>query len=246
MKQKSKYVINACLPIFFLAYWFIYNYRYIKPESSLTAEEKMIIINSDSMGFFCYIIVNTFFTFVYLLYINFLLNKLKDIEIIRIGKSNFFKRQFNIIWSQTLIYAALFELVNVIMNYLSLPINLLQDSKFIVLSAIHFLLLYIYFLLVGTIFILMYSTTSFKNISIWITAFIFCGLLGLNRLLNIEGLPIKDFCVFDNWYNGILNISSVIMSIIRNAIMIFICFLLAKNIFLTKDILENKSIKLNM
>lgn len=245
MKRKGKYAINVCLPIFFLIYWFIYNYRYIKPENSLTAEEKIIIINSDSKGFFCYIIVSTFFTIIYLLYINFLLNKLQDFEIIRSGKIVFFKKQLNIICIQTLIYTASFELINVLMNYFCLPATLLHESKFIILSAIHFFLLYIYFLLVGALFILMNTIVSFKSISVWITAFVFCGLLGLSKLFHIEGLPIKDFCVFDSWYNGVLNISPIIISIIKNVITICICFLLAKNIFLTKDILANKSIKLN-
>ncbi len=243
MRIRKYITIDFFLLIFFFVYWMIYNFRYFAGNSNFKSEEILTIINSDSKGYFSYIIISTLFTFVYLLCMSNSLLKIKEHEIIRYTKKYFINKQIFILITQTIIYAILFEIINLIMNYITLPYTLLSETKFLFISSIHLILLFTYFISVGAIFLLVNCLVSFKSISVWITAIIFCFFLGLYKFFNLEGLLIRDFCVFDKWFGEGLNIVFIFLSVIKNIIIVLICFVLSKTIFVSKDILDSKSAK---
>lgn len=243
MKIRKFITSNFFLLIFFIVYWLIYNLRYFEKDYFFEPEEILVTINSDSSGYFSYIIISTLFTFIYIIHLNSFFPKIREYVVIRSGKKHYLNKQIQVLIIQTITFAFLFEFTNVLMNYISLPNSLLKNVRFSFISIIHFILIFIYFLLVGASFVLINCITSFKSISIWITSIIFCFFLGLYKFFNINGLPIRDFCIFDQWFNQGLNILPIVISVVKNLIIILISFVLSKNIFLSKDILDNNILK---
>lgn len=221
--------------------WLYFNSKYYLGSLNLTDYDIIRLVNSDNMGFSCYITIGTIYTLIFLLYLNFIIPQKNENLFIRMGRKNFVFTCFKQTLFCSLCFSIVFTVINTLCNYIFFSVEILNEFKFIIFSLVYEVLLFYYFLIIGIIFISIYLCVYPKVIALAITSLTSFLMVGLKRVLYLSWLPISDICIIDYWMEGRVNLLTLILNITKNSILITLVVILLINTFQSKDILPQEN-----
>ena len=236
MKYKLK--INLLQTAFMAAYWIIYNFSII-PYGERISDYAVLsqrLMNTDGNYNGSLWAVGLIMTIVFSIAHNFSFSA-SSMAIVKYGREKYILNDIK----QTLINAFLFSLeycgVNAIFTAMICEGDLLISSKYFLLTLLYFITRFTYFLVLGSLLLLMYYIFKFKRIYMIIAVLIMLAMNSLPYLMIERGIMFFADYVNDWMLEGTFDlfeyIKNTLICIITSAILITGTRL----VFLKKDIL---------
>lgn len=236
MKYKLK--INLLQSAFMAVYWILYNYNIIpygEKISDYTILSKFLMNTGSSYNGSLWA-VGFIMTIVFSIAHNYSFSA-SSMAIVKYGRGKYILNDIK----QTVINALLFSLeycgVNAVFTAMICEQELLTSSKYFLLTLLYFITRFLYFLVLGSLLLLMYYIFKFKRIYMIIAALIMLAINSLPYLMIEKGIIFFADYVNDWMQNGTFDlmdyIKNTLICIITSAILITGTRL----IFLKKDIL---------
>lgn len=197
------------------------------------------ILNSSDAGYNNLISHGVMYSIFYLILLMVWLTQDNIQILVRKTRIQFILNQYkNVFWA-TFNFVAIFVGILVLFNLIFEDINLLRETNFATGVVIYFFSLLLYYLLVGSIFILL-RLCFWSDIKAFVGTFaIQVVLLAVKRYLNVW-IPASVTRVFDLLFENSLYAEEILINSAKIIILIVALFAVTYTIFKEKDVLHEK------
>lgn len=197
------------------------------------------ILNSSDAGYNNLISHGVMYSIFYLILLMVWLTQDNIQILVRKTRIQFILNQYkNVFWA-TFNFVAIFVGILVLFNLIFEDINLLRETNFATGVVIYFFSLLLYYLLVGSIFILL-RLCFWSDIKAFVGTFaIQVVLLAVKRYLNVW-IPASVTRVFDLLFENSLYAGEILINSAKIIILIVALFAVTYTIFKEKDVLHEK------
>lgn len=197
------------------------------------------ILNSSDAGYNNLISHGVMYSIFYLILLMVWLTQDNIQILVRKTRIQFILNQYKNVFWVTFNFVAIFVGILVLFNLIFEDINLLRETNFATGVVIYFFSLLLYYLLVGSIFILL-RLCFWSDIKAFVGTFaIQVVLLAVKRYLNVW-IPASVTRVFDLLFENSLYAEEILINSAKIIILIVALFAVTYTIFKEKDVLHEK------
>lgn len=197
------------------------------------------ILNSSDAGYNNLISHGVMYSIFYLILLMVWLTQDNIQILVRKTRIQFILNQYKNVFWVTFNFVAIFVGILVLFNLIFEDINLLRETNFATGVVIYFFSLLLYYLLVGSIFILL-RLCFWSDIKAFVGTFaIQVVLLAVKRYLNVW-IPASVTRVFDLLFENSLYAEEILINSVKIIILIVALFAVTYTIFKEKDVLHEK------
>lgn len=195
-----------------------------------------LYLNSYYTGYHYMLVVETVHTTMYLCFLVGIMPKLSNIHLIRTGKDKFVYRCFRTNFLAAGIFSFAYVATSVIGNLLVVDFSILQENRFVMGNLLDFAGIFVYYLMVGSIYFVIWVVMKFSVASQWLCSVFFVSLVLLYITFgwNIQ-LLYTD--ILDDIYEKHVIKIEYFLFLVKNVIICFLSSVLTLQLFKKEDIL---------
>jgi hypothetical protein len=221
-----------------LLYWLFINRNVIGGFGGINDIKGLLILNSSHSG---YNFSNWHYSIYAIAFLLLLIISLPNFNIqwlVRMNRKSYLRfviREGSLLVA---IFVTCFISINMLLNTIYVNFSLLIYSNYFIGSIIQWVLLYLYYAMVGMLFILVYILFSSKTKALFMTVGVLTSLLVIKVLFGMWTL-INDTIIFNDLFIKGLDLFGLLFKVIKNTLVLFCLIFISYEIFLTKDVFNN-------
>lgn len=235
----SKLGLLGIIMLIFVCEWLFLNRNYL-PSLSVDGIQGLTSLTSSYAG---YNYIGSHGTFYTLLFLSLLIQYISEDKVqllVRIKRKSFLLLNYKRVLFCACCFSVLFSLVNVVFVTVFEDHTLLMDSRFYIGSIISMILYIIFYFFVGSIFLLIETIISSKNMALLATFGLMTVWTFVTRYISIW-TPVENLVVFDYLFNNQLDLVKVGIHILELGVVIGAIVTITIINFKDKDVLNEKS-----
>lgn len=161
--------------------------------------------------------------------------------LIRYKKDGYIKKEIKECTIYTLLFAFELVAVNEIYCLIFSDISMLINSKFFLCNLLYFIQLFLYYFVTALSLLFLRGVFNYSSLSLFITAGVYCILAVYNQMLDFAISPAYYTMFIGKWFSeGTFDSLEYIVNASKCVIVIVILSLLARFVFIKKDVLSDE------
>lgn len=233
MKTKRLLLI-LIIAMLFSVVWFSQNSNYIGNSSF----QNILYMNNSAFGYNSIMAYTLFYIVPFLILLtNFFLTDHPYSIVRAVKRKSYYMKTFYKIFLVSIIFSLTHGLINILYTYIFFDSNLLNEVNFLSISVLNVICLVLFYTSIGILFRAIYDSSNALGVSLFLVYIIVGGSFFVVKLFFPHSLwvPYNDLMIYTNLLEKNWSSFDLIVVYLRQAIVIFILYLIGSSVFLKRD-----------